>query len=251
MTSWSRQDVSPAGSSGARTCRLELDVAGNPRRERVKLPSAIRGRKPGGLPHQKFTAVEDPVRRKVRTVSVAGPQASGTLQCVRRGFELFPAEVDFGVLREGCTYSVSVALRNVGIDSCRFSVKQPPPATGLRVIYTPGPVAAGMKTDLQVELYAVAFELEDLEGAGHISHHIQIQTETEFLHLPVTATVVPGGVSGNGERDCSPGRRGTAVRLVSTTPCSRRGIARPFRPVHADTDHTFLTQDTLKSMVHH
>lgn len=58
-----------------------------------------------------------------------------------RGFELFPAQVSFGVLKEGCTYVHSVLFKNVGIDSCRYKVKQPPPSTGLRVLYQPGPVS--------------------------------------------------------------------------------------------------------------
>lgn len=58
-----------------------------------------------------------------------------------RGFELLPAQVSFGVLKEGCTYVHSVLFKNVGIDSCRYKVKQPPPSTGLRVLYQPGPVS--------------------------------------------------------------------------------------------------------------
>lgn len=56
----------------------------------------------------------------MKTVSVAGPLASGVMQGPARGFELFPAEVAFGVLKEGYTYSFTVSLRNVGIDSCRW-----------------------------------------------------------------------------------------------------------------------------------
>ena len=57
-----------------------------------------------------------------------------------RGFEVQPQSLDFGVVREGCTYVHSLTLRNVGIDSCRFKIKQPPPSTGIKVVYTPGPV---------------------------------------------------------------------------------------------------------------
>ncbi|RXM33918.1 Sperm-associated antigen 17 [Acipenser ruthenus] len=98
---------------------LKVDAARQSRKEKVKLPSAILSSKPGGLPNQKFFEVEDPVRRKVKTVSVAGPLASGVMQGPARGFELFPAEVAFGVLKEGYTYSFTVSLRNFGIDSCR------------------------------------------------------------------------------------------------------------------------------------
>ena len=79
--------------------------------------------------------VEDPVRRKIHTSSTSGVGAV-------RGFLLQPEQVDFGVLREGCTYAFMVVLRNTGIDSCRFKIKQPPPSTGIKVVYIPGPVSS-------------------------------------------------------------------------------------------------------------
>lgn len=62
-------------------------------------------------------------------------------------------------------------------------------------------VAAGMKTDLQVELFAMASGLQDSEAEGTTSYYIQIQTETEILYLPVSANILssrpgtPGGSS--------------------------------------------------------
>ncbi|KAG5851573.1 hypothetical protein ANANG_G00053100 [Anguilla anguilla] len=163
----SSQTEGHSGRTAAGHRTWALDVAGNPRKERVRLPSAILSTKPSSRPNQRFLSVEEPVRRK-----------------------LLPAEVDFGVLREGYTYSVTVMMKNVGVDSCRFSVKQPPPATGLKVIYTPGPVAAGMKTDLQVELFAMATGLQDPEEEGAVSYYIQIHTETEILYLPASANIL-------------------------------------------------------------
>lgn len=76
------------------------------------------------------------------TSSVAKPLVTGVRTMPEmRGFELHPKEVAFGVLKEGCTYSCSVTIKNVGIDSCRFKIKQPPPSTGLKARYTPGPVS--------------------------------------------------------------------------------------------------------------
>lgn len=86
-----------------------------------------------------FFEVEDPVRRRVHTVSVTGGDQERVENL--RGFELLPPQVSFGVLKEGCTYVNSVLLKNVGIESCRYKVKQPPPSTGLRVLYKPGPVS--------------------------------------------------------------------------------------------------------------
>jgi len=34
-----------------------------------------------------------------------------------------------------------VKLRNTGVDSCRFKIKQPPPGTGMKIHYAPGPVS--------------------------------------------------------------------------------------------------------------
>ena len=58
-----------------------------------------------------------------------------------RGFLISPDFIDFGILCEGHTYSYPVELKNIGIDSCRFRIAQPPLATGLKVMYKPGPVS--------------------------------------------------------------------------------------------------------------
>ncbi|XP_046847396.1 uncharacterized protein LOC124441020 [Xenia sp. Carnegie-2017] len=96
------------------------------------LPNVIMGGKPGALPNSQFLKIEDPVRRKVQTASVIGKNNT-------RGFELSPPEVDMWVLKEGHTYVHSVILRNIGIDSCRFKVRQPSPSTGIKVLFNHGP----------------------------------------------------------------------------------------------------------------
>ncbi|KAM9397205.1 sperm-associated antigen 17 isoform 6-T6 [Salvelinus alpinus] len=206
----------------------QVDVAGNPRRHRVKLPASILSSKPFSVPNQQFLCVEEPVRRKVKTASVTGGQL------VPRGFELLPAEVQFGALKEGCTYSVPVLMKNVGFHTCRFSVKQPSPGTGIRVIYTPGPVAAGMKTELQVELCAMTIGLEEsAEGEVYISHHIHIKTETEIFYLPVLATILPQRMYDTRTKDHTNGLQTgvSKVRLISSTPSVRRGVVLPHRPL--------------------
>ena len=73
---------------------------------------------------------------------IVGATKQGVAQLRQmQGLNVFPEEVNFGVLKEGCTYAFLVQLKNTGVDSCRFKVCQPPPATGLRVIYKPGPVS--------------------------------------------------------------------------------------------------------------
>ncbi|XP_026155171.1 sperm-associated antigen 17 isoform X2 [Mastacembelus armatus] len=180
------ESIRRGGTSGP--CKsLQLDVTGQPRRTKVRLPASILRSKPCSVPNQQFLSVEEPVRRKCRTVSLTG------LSVVARGFQLLPSRADFGTLREGTSTAITVLMVNVGVDTCRFHVKQPPPATGLQVIYNPGPVAAGLQVQLQVQLFATcAAQSGDEEPRKHVSHDIIIHTETDILYLPVTATILPG-----------------------------------------------------------
>ncbi|XP_044305643.1 sperm-associated antigen 17 [Varanus komodoensis] len=188
---------------------LLVDAAGSPRKEKVKLPSSIQRAKPQSVPRKKG---EDPVSGRVHTCSVAA--ASQQLS----GFLLIPPKVTFGVLKEGCTYAATVALKNVGMDFCRFRVKQPPRCTGLRVSYTPGPVAAGLQTELEVEIYAMAIGVKRDEGMGRIFHKIEIYTETETLFLPVEATVLTPSHYECRPPDYPQGEKASSVRLVSGSP---------------------------------
>jgi hypothetical protein len=38
----------------------------------------------------------------------------------------------------GVTYGAEIEIKNVGIDACRFRIRQPPLGTGLRVVFQPG-----------------------------------------------------------------------------------------------------------------
>ncbi|KAM6310118.1 LOW QUALITY PROTEIN: sperm-associated antigen 17 [Aegotheles albertisi] len=154
---------------------LLVNAAGQPRKERVKLPSSLRGTKPSSIPNRK---IEDPVAGKVNTSALA------TTRQHLSSFHLIPPRVTFGVLKEGCTYATTVILKNVGVNFSRFRVKQPPPHTGLRVMYTPGPVAAGLQVELEIEVFAMLLGGEDTGDPEEISHDIEILTETETLLLP-------------------------------------------------------------------
>ncbi|KFV94723.1 Sperm-associated antigen 17, partial [Eurypyga helias] len=158
---------------------LLVNAAGQPRTEKVKLPSSLQGRKPISIPNIK---IEDPVSGKVNTSSLATTRLSG--------FYLIPPRVTLGVLKEGCTYAATVILKNVGVNFSRFRVKQPPPHTGLRVMYTPGPVAAGLQVELEIEIFAMVTGGEDAAGLEEVSHDIEILTEAETLLLPVRANIL-------------------------------------------------------------
>lgn len=88
-----------------------------------------------------FQTVEEPVRRKVVNIgTVASSVMASEKVKSMRGFELLPPSVHFGTLKEGGTYQISVLMKNVGTDTCNFRIKQPPPSTGIKVLFTPGPV---------------------------------------------------------------------------------------------------------------
>ncbi|XP_064266416.1 sperm-associated antigen 17 isoform X4 [Passer domesticus] len=157
-----------------------VDVTGQRRKEKVVLPSYFQGKKPNTIPNKKM---EDPASGKVSTSSVATRQDL-------TNFHLIPPRVTFGVLEEGCTYTTTVIMKNVGVNFSRFRVKQPPPRTGLRVMYTPQPVAAGLQVELEIEIFAMLFEGKDTGGLEEVSHDIEIITETETLLLPVKANIL-------------------------------------------------------------
>jgi len=138
-----------------------------------------------------------------------------------------PDCIDFGVLKEGMAYSQTVMLKNVGIDICRFRIVQPPPSTGLKVIYNPGPVAAGMSSRLDVEIFAVAVGVEGSSGVGSIGHHVEIITETDAIYLPVVAKILTSHEYEN-RSDSSPiGGPSKNTLLLSNRPSSRDALTRP------------------------
>ncbi|KFO97321.1 Sperm-associated antigen 17, partial [Calypte anna] len=157
---------------------LLVNAAGQPRKD--KFSSFPRGTKPNSIPNQK---IEDPVAGKFNTSSLA------TMRQPLSDFHLIPPKVMFGVLKEGCTYAATVILKNVGMNFSRFRVKPPPPRSGLRVIYTPGPVA-GLKAELEIEISAMITGGQCTGGLKEISHDIEILTETETLLLPVRGNIL-------------------------------------------------------------
>ncbi|NWZ79701.1 SPG17 protein, partial [Poecile atricapillus] len=159
---------------------LAVDVTGQTRKEKVVLPSYLQGKKPNTIPNKK---IEDPASGKVNISSLATRQDLTS-------FHLIPPRVTFGVLKEGCTYTTTVIMKNVGVNFSRFRVKQPPPHTGLTVMYTPGPVAAGLQVELEIEIFAMLIGRKDTGGLEEVSHDIEILTETETLLLPVKANIL-------------------------------------------------------------
>ncbi|XP_027464965.2 sperm-associated antigen 17 isoform X7 [Zalophus californianus] len=202
------------------TQSLLQDVAGQARKEKVRLPHYLLSSKPKSQP---LTKVRDLVGGRVKTSSVASA-AINNVNSSPFGFHLLPPSVKFGVLKEGHTYATTVKLKNVGVDFCRFRVKQPPPSTGLKVTYKPGPVAAGLQTELKVELFAMAIGEDGAKGSTHILHNIEIMTEHDVLFLPVEATVLTSSNYDNRPKDFPQGKENPMVHRTSTISSSTLGI---------------------------
>nr|XP_055168146.1 sperm-associated antigen 17 [Nyctereutes procyonoides] len=202
------------------TQSLLQDVTGQARKEKVRLPHYLLSSKPKSQP---LTKVQDSVGGRVKTSSVASA-AINNVNSSPFGFHLIPPSVKFGVLKEGHTYATTVKLKNVGVDFCRFRVKQPPPSTGLKVTHKPGPVAAGLQTELKVELFAMAVGEDGTKGSTHISHNIEIMTEHDVLFLPVEATVLTSSNYDKRPKDFPQGKENPMVQRTSTISSSTLGV---------------------------
>ncbi|XP_038614501.1 sperm-associated antigen 17 isoform X2 [Tachyglossus aculeatus] len=206
---------------GAPVRSLLQDAAGNPRKESVRLPLYLREAKAQSGP---LTKVKDPVGGRVNTSSIALAAMNNAGGRALGGFQLLPPRLHFGVLREGCTYTATVRLKNIGVDFCRFRVLQPPPSTGLKVIYTPGPVAAGLQAELRIEIFAVAVGEEGARGLGHLAHRIEILTEGETLFLPVKATILSSSTYDCRPTDFPVGKESAAARQVPPPSSNKLGV---------------------------
>ncbi|XP_073665111.1 sperm-associated antigen 17 isoform X3 [Tursiops truncatus] len=202
------------------TQSLLQDVAGQARKEKVRLPRYLLSSKPKSQPLKK---VQDSVAGRVKTSSIASA-AINNVNSSPFGFHLLPPSVTFGVLEEGHTYATTVKLKNVGVDFCRFRVKQPPPSTGLKVTYKPGPVAAGLQAELKVELFAMAFGEDGAKGSAHIFHNIEIMTEHDVLFLPVEATVLTSSNYDKRPKDFPQGKENPMVQKISTAASPALGV---------------------------
>lgn len=51
-------------------------------------------------------------------------------------------------------------------------------------------IAAGLKAEMYVEIYAIAAGVEGNRGVGCIQHSLQITTETDNLVVPIAANIL-------------------------------------------------------------
>ncbi|CAE1235868.1 Sperm-associated antigen 17 [Acanthosepion pharaonis] len=202
------------------------DVTGKYHSQDIRLPISLVGGRPNAIPNQKFQTIEEPVRRQIRNSIMKGSTSESQWRLkMMRGMNLYPEEINFGVLREGNSYMMTVYLINTGVDSCHFKIKQPPPATGLKVIYKPGSVAAGLKRKLFLELFAIAVGADQDTGVGTIRHNLCITTETDILHLPIQATILTGFEYDRQKDENQLDPKSTSAQLISTQ--GKQGLIRP------------------------
>ncbi|KNC52087.1 uncharacterized protein AMSG_00915 [Thecamonas trahens ATCC 50062] len=180
-------EASTASSVSTKTSPLSVSVDGQSRRpggERA-LPRVLRGSR-GDTVNTEYLERELPVRRFVKTSSVMQASAKGTHHARQLfGFEVFPTELDMGVLAVSAVYRLAFTLRNVGVESARFRVSQPK-TPGMRVRFSTGPVAPGMAVSLELE-FALPAETSLL---GEVLDEVVITTEADVFHLAVSARVV-------------------------------------------------------------
>ncbi|KAI4549114.1 hypothetical protein MG293_001444 [Ovis ammon polii] len=180
------------------------DVAGQARKQKVRLPHYLLSSKPKSQP---LTKTQDSVGGRVRTSSVASA-AINNINSSPFGFHLLPPVVKFGVLEEGHTYATTVKLKNVGLH-CAFQV------------------AAGLQADLRVELFAMAVGEDGTKGLAHISHNIEIMTEHDVLFLPSLMGILPVLTSSNYDKrpkDFPQGKENPTVQRISTISSSALGV---------------------------
>jgi len=96
-------------------------------------------------------------------------------------FRCNPSAANLGATRVAWTYRYKIHLLNAGNDIARFRVK-PPSSAFLRVVYQPGPLAAGMSCPLEVEMTA--------KEPGDLVDSFDVVTENEVFSIPISAIVL-------------------------------------------------------------
>ena len=157
-------------------------------------------------------------RSRMSQSKLSRPPGKGYSGSLHR-FEVQPQQVILGDLKEGCIYRVRISLNNTGAETGRFRAsrrRKTPGKSGvpaepgfdspthqLRLVYKPGPVAAGMKCSAELEVLA--------RGPCPIDDFIEIVTENQSITIPVYGRVV-------GAKKHDPRRMGKRVQLFAVLP---------------------------------
>jgi len=101
--------------------------------------------------------------------------------------EVIPAICRFGPLRGGNVYRTKFILRNLDLCSTRFTAKFPKPPFGetpdnMKIIHSPHALAAGMATEIMVEVSALK--------NGKFETEIEVVTKAHVIKIPVMGRVL-------------------------------------------------------------
>ncbi|KAJ1553527.1 Sperm-associated antigen 17, partial [Nowakowskiella sp. JEL0078] len=162
---------------------ITFDVVGNVRMQKVHIPISVRKGKPETIPNLQHIKIESSTRRKIKTVSTSGAEEIRT-------FNIFPGKCDFGSIKEGGKYRTSMLLTNSSNISSRFRIKFPNQSL-FRVISKHGPVAPGISTRLDIELFALTDStdcIRNQEDSGRkYTNYFTIITEGEIITISIHA----------------------------------------------------------------
>jgi len=157
--------------------------------------------KPNAVPNTKYIEIEEPVRKQVNNVSIAGPISKGNMKVMKRGVELHPRQLNLGKLMEGKMYCCTFRIRNVGIDTIKYRIKSPPVNTGIRIRYAPKKIPAGLEQKVTIDICAIAPNVLVGDSVGSLNYQLQIIAETEIIHLPIRATILLSNAYNNIENE--------------------------------------------------
>ncbi|KAG2498338.1 hypothetical protein HYH03_003597 [Edaphochlamys debaryana] len=154
------------------------DVYGQPRTLPPPLPRQHRVPEADVALNEPYLRAEADAVRLGKTASTSLIRHAGK---ALKQFTLTPGHLHFGNVPYGAVTHRTARLTNVSAGAARFSVVRP--ELPLRVIYKPGPLAAGMETILTVEFVA--------ETVGDFVGEVQVKSELNVLTITVSAKVLP------------------------------------------------------------
>lgn len=154
------------------------DVYGQPRAVPPQLPRQHRTDEADVALNEAYLRAEADAVRIGKTASTSLIRHAGK---ALKQFTLTPGHLHLGSVPVGSVAHRTARLANVSTAAARFTVSRP--ELPLRVIYKPGPVAAGMEAVVTVEFVA--------EKPGDFVGEVVVKSELNVLTLTVSAKVVP------------------------------------------------------------
>jgi hypothetical protein len=186
-TGLTREDVEVQHKSHGQSFKFQPDFIDDPRRT-----DTIKSGGDYAESNEAYVRREASARQGTHTASTAKRSELEGATSKFANWQITPERVDFGVVRLGCTYRLTVALLNVSNTTGRIRIESKvlndDAQSVLRVMHRPGEVAPGITKRLEVQFYA-----GDL---GAVHGELTVATEQHTFRLPVSASVVSGDKGG-------------------------------------------------------